>query len=78
VHVADGSPLADERYRYRVLIKLPARLADRRIKEKDRKLAEFDVTCAPDGPSPCVDAIMTRVQRQTPRIRRIVARSPSV
>jgi hypothetical protein len=78
VHVADGSPLADGRYRYRVLIKLPSRIADRRIREKDRKLAEFEVTCGPDRPQPCVDPIMARTMSQVPRIRRIVARSPSV
>lgn len=77
VHVADGSLLADGRYRHRVLIKLPSRLADRRIKEKDRKLAEFEVTCAPGGRQPCVGAIMDRVRRQTPRIAHILARSPS-
>jgi hypothetical protein len=76
VHIVDGSPLADGQYRYPVEIKLPTRLADRRIKAKDTTLAAFDVTCVPASPQPCVDAILARAQLQPARIRRIVARSP--
>jgi hypothetical protein len=76
VHIVDGSLLADGQYRYPVQITLPTRVADRRIKARDRTLAAFDVTCVPDSPQPCVDAILDRARLQPSRIRRIVARSP--
>ena len=76
VHIVDGALLADGQYRYPVQITIPTRLADRRIKAKDTKLAAFDVTCVPDSLQPCVDAILARARLQPAKIRRIVARSP--
>jgi len=76
VHIADGAPVADGRFRYRVRITIPARLAGRRISERRRILADFSVTCAPETPRPCLDEIVARVRPQPAAIRRIVARSP--
>jgi hypothetical protein len=76
VHIADGAPSTEGQFRYRVRITIPARLADRRISERNRNLADFSVTCAPDRPQPCVDDILVRARLQPAKIRRIVARSP--
>ena len=76
VHIADGAPSIKGQFRYLVRITIPSRLAGRRISEKNRTLAEFSVTCAPDLPAPCLDSILERARRQPVRIRRIVARSP--
>jgi hypothetical protein len=76
VHIADGAPSTEGQFRYLVRITIPSRLADRRISEKNRNLAEFSVTCAPDRPQPCVDDILARARLQPTKIRRIVARSP--
>jgi hypothetical protein len=76
VHIADGTPSTKGQFRYLVRITIPSRLADRRISERNRTLAEFSVTCAPDRPQPCLDDILARARLQPARIRRIVARSP--
>jgi len=76
LHIADGAPSNEGQFRYLVRITIPSRLADRRISEKNRKLAEFSVTCAPDRPQPCIDDILARARLQPAKIRRIVARSP--
>ena len=76
VHIADGVPSTDGQFRYLVRITIPSRLAARRISEKNRKLAEFNVTCAPESPQLCSDEILARARLQPTKIRRIVARSP--
>jgi hypothetical protein len=76
VHIADGVPAAEGQSRYLVRITIPSRVANRRISAKNTTLAEFSVTCAPDRPQPCVDAIVARARQQPARIGRIVARSP--
>jgi len=76
VHFVDGVSQPGGQSRYLVRITIPSRLANRRIKERDRTLAEFSVTCDPDRPQPCVDQILSRARLQPARIRRIVARSP--
>lgn len=76
VHIADGATAKNGEFRYLVRITIPSRLAGRRISEKNRTLAEFSVTCAPDRPEPCLDAILERARQQPARIGRIVARSP--
>lgn len=76
IHIVDGAPTSDGRLRYAVRIKIPARLAGRRVAERNRTLATFDVICAPDRPEPCVDEIVVRARLQPARIRKILARSP--
>jgi hypothetical protein len=76
LHIANGAPAAEGRFRYLVRITIPSRLADRRIGERNRTLAEFSVTCARDRPHPCADDILARARAQPAKIRRIVARSP--
>lgn len=76
LHIDDGTPSAEGRMRYRVRITIPSRLADRRISDRNRTLAVFSVTCAPERPQPCLDDILARARLQPARIRRIVARSP--
>lgn len=76
VHIADGTAPIKGEFRYLVRITIPSRVRDRRISERNRTLAEFNVTCAPDRPEPCLDSILERVRQQPLRIRRIVARSP--
>lgn len=78
VHIGDGVPAADGRLRHVVRITIPSRLANRRVSERNRVLATFDVTCVPDRPEPCVDEIIARARLQPARIRRILARSPKV
>lgn len=76
IHIADGVPASAGRLRYRVRISIPARLHDRRVREKDRTLAEFVVACAPERPEPCADQIIVRARLQPTKIGRILARSP--
>jgi hypothetical protein len=76
VHIDDGLPVAEGQMRYRIRMVIPSRLLGRRIREKDRKLAEFSVTCLPDRPQPCRDEILSVARRQPTRIGRIVARAP--
>lgn len=78
VHIANGTPAADGAYAYRVTLSIPSRIGNRRIPERNRTLADFSVTCAPDRPEACVDRILEAVRPQPVRVRRIIARSPKV
>ncbi len=78
VHIANGTPLADGAYAYRVTLSIPARMSNRRIPEKSRTLAAFTVSCAPSRSESCVDRILEEVRPQPARVRRIVARSPKI
>ncbi|GEM_PF-2177536 len=76
IHIVDGAPASEGQLRYAVRITIPARLSNRRVSERNRTLAAFDVTCAPDRPEPCVEEIVARARLQPSRIRRILSRSP--
>lgn len=78
VHIANGTPLADGAYAYRVTLSIPARISNRRIPERSQTLAAFTVICAPTRPEPCVDRVLEEVRPQPARVRRIVARSPKI
>lgn len=76
VHIANGVPSSEGRFRYLIRITIPSRIAGRRISKRNTTLAEFSVTCAPQRPEPCLDRILVQARLQPARIRRIVARSP--
>lgn len=76
VHLGDGTPTSNEKMRHAVRMAVARRYLDRRLSERDRVLASFEVTCDPKSPEPCVEQIVGQARRQSGRLRRIVARSP--
>ena len=76
MHILDGFPAGGARMRFEVEIKIDPIMSGRRIREKDRLLAHFYVTCAPDQWDPCVDEIVAHARRAAARLPPMVARAP--
>lgn len=74
VRVSDAVPVA-EGVRFDIEMKSDAIVADRLIGEKDRMLARFSVTCAPERWAPCVDPVVVRAHKAAARMHRLAARA---